>query len=84
MTLAFPPRLMTEEETAEYLGKVPLTEVKRLTIGRVPFGKSVRWDRVAIDAHLDALSGLSINSPTRPAETAVDDPEAALDRFTGP
>ena len=78
------PRLLTEEAAAAYLS-LPLAEVRRMTIGRVRLGGKVRFDRLALDAHLDALSGLAPQSPP-PAATAAadpDDPDAALDRFFG-
>lgn len=68
------PRLLTEEQAAHYLGDVPIAEVVRQGIGRVRFGRSVRYDRRALDAYLDALSGIA-------AQSANDDnPDAAFDR----
>lgn len=76
-----PARLMTLEEAAEYCGRLPLAEFKRLGWGRVPALRSERYDVVAIDAMLDALSGLSAKSTTPAHPEVADDPEAALDRF---
>ncbi|KQW79757.1 helix-turn-helix domain-containing protein [Brevundimonas sp. Root1279] len=71
---AIPPRLLSEDQAAEYLG-IPKAEIVRQGIGRVPFGRYVRYDRRALDAHLDALSGLA-------SQSANDDtPDAAFDRF---
>lgn len=82
MTSAAPlARLLTAEEAAEYCGKIPVAEFKQLGWGRTPLVRSVRYDRYAIDAKLDALSGLRPNpSPTSDRDGA-DDAEAALDRF---
>lgn len=70
------PRLMTVQEAADYL-RLPTRAFERLCIGRVPLGTAIRYDRLALDAHLDALSGLVARSP---AQTADNDPEAAFDR----
>lgn len=70
------PRLMTADEAASYL-RLPKKAFERLCIGRVPLGTAIRYDRWALDAHLDALSGLASPSP---APAANDDPEAAFER----
>lgn len=75
------PRLLTETQAAEYLS-LPLTEVRKLTFGRLQLGLKVRYDRRALDAKLDALSGLAAQSPAPAASGPEDDPEAAFDRFT--
>lgn len=77
------PRLLTEEQAADYLGEIPVGEIKRQGIGRVPLGRYVRYDIRAIDAWLDSLSDLIPNS-AKPAAGQVDEdtPEAALARFT--
>jgi predicted component of type VI protein secretion system len=67
-------RLMTETEAAEYLS-LPVASVKKLAVGRVRLGSRTRFDRRALDAHLDALSGLS--TPT----LSDDDMDAEFDRF---
>lgn len=75
------PRLLTEDQAAAYL-QLPLTEVRKLTFGRLRLGARVRYDRRALDANLDALSGLAPQSP-RPAapRPEEDTPDAAFDRF---
>lgn len=70
------PRLLMAKDAAEYCS-MPVAEFERLGIGRVQLGTKFRYDRLALDAHLDALSGLVARSPT-PA--ANDDPEAAFER----
>lgn len=70
-------RLLTVQEAAAYF-RLPVKKFERLNVGRVPFGAAIRYDKVALDAHIDALSGLS--RPTAQAQDN-DDPEAALDRF---
>lgn len=81
-TRAIPPRLLTEDQAADYLGAIPVTEVVRQGIGRIYIGRHPRYDIRAIDAWLDGLSGLSAISPIA-ANTAddLDDAEAALARF---
>lgn len=84
MTLpaGLPPRLLTKEQAAEYLGEIPVEEFVRQGVGRVPVGRYVRYDRFAIDAWLDRVSGLIPNSATPAAAKAEEDtPEAALARF---
>lgn len=73
------PRLLTDKAAAQYVS-LPVAEFKRLAIGRVPMGSRVRYDRRALDAHLDRLSGIA---PQSSAPTLVDDdsPDAAFDRF---
>lgn len=75
------PRLMTAEQAAQYLGDIPVAEVERAGVGRVPMGRYVRYDRAALDAHLDALAGLGVNSQPTAPDLDARDPEAALDRF---
>lgn len=70
------PRLLTAKEGAAYFN-LPITQFERLRIGRVCFGTKVLYDRDALDAHLDGLSGLAAQSPA----LSDNDPEAALDRF---
>lgn len=71
------PRLLDEDQAADYLG-VPLKSFRRDPIGRIVVCGRVRFDRFAIDAHLDNLSGLAPKSAPLVVE---DDPEAALARF---
>lgn len=70
------PRLLTEKEAAEYL-RLPVTEVRKLAFGHVILGTKHRYDRKALDAHLDRLAGLAPQS----AANQDDDPEAELARF---
>lgn len=72
------PRLLTADLAAAYFS-LPVKAFERLRVGRVVFGSRVLYDRLALDAHLDALSGLTPQSG-HPADN--DDPEVALDRFT--
>lgn len=78
------PRLMTAEQAAHYLGDIPVAEVERSQVGRVPIGRYVRYDRAALDAHLDALAGLGAKLAQSAPSGAPDDAEAALDRSFGP
>jgi len=80
MAAARLPRLLTAEEAAEYCGRLPLAEFRRLGWGRVRDLRSERYDIVVLDARLDAIAGLSPKSPEAHND-AIDDPEAALDRF---
>lgn len=70
-----PPRLLTLEQVAHYLS-LPLAAARRLDFGRRSIAGHLRFDRHAIDAHLD---GESANLPN--PVPANDDPEAALARF---
>lgn len=81
MATARLPRLLTVDEAAEYCGRLPVAEFRRLQWGRVPSLRSERYDIVALDAHLDALAGLSPKSHPPADNDAMNDPEAALDRF---
>lgn len=71
------PRLLTAHDAAAYLA-LPVTQFEKLGIGRVCMGTKLRYDRVAIDRHLDALAGLSAPSEAPTADN--DDPEAAFAR----
>ena len=55
------PRLLTEDQAAGYLS-LPVTEVRKLSFGRIVLGAKTRFDRIALDAHLDRLSGLASQS----------------------
>lgn len=70
------PRLVSVRDAAAYFG-LPMTQFQRLRVGRVSFGAKVLYDMRALDAHLDALSGLASPSLTK----ADNDAEAALERF---
>lgn len=76
-------RLLTADEAADYMGSIPVTEVQRLGVGRVPLGRHVRYDRHAIDAFLDRISNLQAPPPppTGEARADNDDADAALARF---
>lgn len=74
-----PRRLLKEDEVADYLGDIPVAEVTRQGIGRVLIGRYARYDRFAIDAWLDARSGLA--PATESMNIPEDDAEAALARF---
>lgn len=71
------PRLITADDAAAYMS-LPRAAVERMGIGRIVLGTKVLYDRVAIDRHLDALSGLPPPSP--PPIPVNDDPEAAFER----
>lgn len=79
-------RLLTAQEAAAYC-RLPVKTFERLRLGRVALGAAIRYDRFALDAHLDALSGLTPQSGANPhgggriLTADNDDPEAALDRF---
>ena len=68
----FTPRLLTEREARAYLGGVNPWNV----IPPLRFSTRSRWDREALDAALDELSGLS-----RKADKDDDTPEARVTRF---
>lgn len=74
------PRLLTEKQAAAYLS-LPVTEVRKLTFGRLRMGVRVRYDRRALDANLDAMSGLAPLSAGAPHDGSPDSAEAAFDRF---
>jgi hypothetical protein len=69
--------VLTAQEAAAYF-QLPVKQFERLGIGRLCFGARVLYDREALDAHLDQLSGLD----SRQASTPQDDAEAALARFS--
>ena len=71
------PRLLKTKQAAEYLN-IPEAEVKRLTFGRVQLGSKLLYDRHALDAELDRLSGLESHDNRSNDNEA----EAAFDRFT--
>lgn len=69
------PRLLTEDEAAAYLS-LPAATVRKLTFGHVRLGARHRYDRKALDAHLDRLAGLD-----SPQELNVNKADAELARF---
>jgi hypothetical protein len=64
------PRLMTRSEAAEYCSVTDsaFSNWVRLGIMPTPISHTKRWDRRAIDARLDQMSGLSA------AEEVSEDP----------
>lgn len=70
------PRLLRAADAAAYLS-LPVAVFQRLRIGAVQLGRATRYDRVALDAYLDQLGGLSANSDVQQPDEA----EAALARF---
>lgn len=70
-------RLLTAKEAAAYF-KLPTAQFVRLRIGLVCFGAKVLYDKQALDAYLDYVSGLTAPAAARTQSEA----EAALDRFT--
>lgn len=54
------PRLLTKKAAAAYVGVSAPTFAKWIVAGLLPTSVSITkmWDRRAIDAHLDKLSGL--------------------------
>ena len=73
------PRLLTAEAVAQYLS-VPVASARRLTIGRTVLDGRVRWDRVAIDAHLDEAPAPGVLSPS-PANSNDTEADAALAQY---
>lgn len=71
------PRLLTERALADYLA-LPLTSARRVMAGRIVLEGRVRWDRVALDAWLDAQRGVA---PSSAANTNLSGPDAALAQF---
>lgn len=77
MTVTLSPRLLSAREAAAYF-QLPVKRFERLHVGRVCFGAKVLYDRLALDAYLDAIAGLD----SRHGVPTSDDAEAALARFT--
>lgn len=71
------PRLLTADLVAAYLS-IPVAAAKRMTVGRTLIDGRVRWDRLAIDAHLDGAPAPGVLSPANSNDTEAD---AALERF---
>ena len=69
------PRLLTEKEAAHYLG-LPEASVRKLPFGHVRLGTRRRYDRKALDAHLDRIAGLDSS-----AELNVNKADAELAKF---
>lgn len=68
-------RLLTEQEAAAYLA-LPAATVRKLPFGHVRLGSRHRYDRKALDAHLDRLAGLDSSE-----EPNVNKADADLARF---
>lgn len=68
------PRLLTDRGVAEYLS-LPLCRARKVMAGRLVLEGRVRWDRVALDAWLDAQRGVAASSA---ANTNTGGPDAAL------
>ncbi|MFA4900559.1 MAG: hypothetical protein WC563_13640 [Brevundimonas sp.] len=68
-------RLLTEQEAAAYLA-LPAATVRKLPFGHVRLGCRHRYDRKALDAHLDRVSGLDSSE-----ELNVNKANAELARF---
>lgn len=77
---ALTPRLLTDKQAADYCN-LPLATFLKQGWGRVRLGSRVRFDRYAIDRHLNELQGMETEPPPGPPVADVDDPEAALARF---
>lgn len=81
---ALQPRLLTAEEAAQYLGNITVRNLKRLRLGVVLLGSITRYDRRALDAYLDQLSGLGAKMASSagpaPDQANDDSPEAAFER----
>ena len=69
------PRLLTEREAASYLG-LSLASVRKLPFGHVRLGTRHRYDRKALDVHLDRMGGLDSSG-----EPNVNKADAELARF---
>ena len=65
------PRLLSRAEAARYLGVAPATLDKAVRAGQFPaplrIGVRNLYDRAALDAKLDALSGLTAPAQPDPA-----------------
>lgn len=78
MTEILQPRLLSRAEAAAYCGFKPSAFSAHVSAGRLPgpLAGLKKWDRAAIDAYLDKISG--INTPMPAVEE--DDPWAEYDR----
>lgn len=70
------PRLLTAEAAAAYLS-IPVAAARRMLVGRTNIDGHIRWDRAAIDAHLDGRPAAGVLSP---ANCNEDEADAALAR----
>lgn len=71
------PRLLTDRALADYLS-LPICRAAKVAAGRVLVEGRIRWDRLAVDAWLDAQRGVT---PPAPANTNLSGPDAALAQF---
>lgn len=57
-------RVLSKSAAAAYLGLTPRGFAEWVRLGRVPgpLPGTYRWDRVALDRHLDKLSGISVGT----------------------
>ena len=69
---ATPARLMTAVQTANYLGYKSPSVLGQFPVRPILVGKGRRWDRTAIDRHLDLRSGL-INQRSESSNSEVID-----------
>jgi hypothetical protein len=69
MFSAVPPRCLTRAEAAAYCGLSPAGFSAWVGSGRMPAPilGTRRWDRAAIDASLDRISGLTMATASKPA-----------------
>ncbi len=58
------PRLLTEKQAREYLGDVD----PRMVMQPIRLGCRVRWDRLALDDHLNSISKRQTDKPKSPLE----------------
>jgi predicted DNA-binding transcriptional regulator AlpA len=72
-----PPRLLDAEQAATYLGLKTRHALALIPVRPLKIGSLVRWDRCALDAWLDVISGLEAS--LRPTASATpNDAEDAL------
>lgn len=63
------PRLFTGKQARSYLGGAnPASLIAPTYVGR-----SVRWDRFALDAYLDRASGLAVRNQAQTPKEAMDE-----------
>ena len=69
------PRLLTRAKAAEYCDMTPEAFSSWVKAGRLPgaISGTRRWDRAAIDAALDRLSGLAVAERAGQQASALDE-----------
>lgn len=72
------PRMMRAQLLREYLDLPETAPLSCIPVQPVYIGRSQRWDRKAIDAWLDARSGLASSFPLAAPAVASDEPDVAL------